>query len=200
MQLEFSWENKESTTNDWRNIKDPELREKMRNKAYYQSNKEKFKQKSRTYYKNNKEKHNERTRNWQKNNKLKIKEYKKDYYQRNKTKLLQNENNRFKTDIQFKLGKTLRSRLNKVLKRNLKSGSAVKDLGCTVDELKIYLESKFQKGMSWDNWTTDGWHIDHIRPLSSFDLTIKEQLLQAVHYTNLQPLWAKDNFSKKDKY
>jgi hypothetical protein len=48
--------------------------------------------------------------------------------------------------------------------------------------------------MTWDNWTTDGWHIDHIKPLaSSFDLTDRKQFLEACHYTNLQPLWAKDN-------
>jgi hypothetical protein len=53
--------------------------------------------------------------------------------------------------------------------------------------------------MSWDNWTTDGWHIDHIKPLASFDLTDRQQLLLACHYTNLQPLWAIDNLSKGDR-
>jgi desulfoferrodoxin (superoxide reductase-like protein) len=53
--------------------------------------------------------------------------------------------------------------------------------------------------MTWDNWTTDGWHIDHIKPLASFDLTDRKQLLEACHYTNLQPLWAKDNLIKSDK-
>ena len=85
------------------------------------------------------------------------------------------------------------------LKGNYKNGSAVKDLGCSIDELKTYLESKFQLGMTWDNWSKDGWHIDHIKPLSSFDLTDKKQLLEACHYTNLQPLWATDNLSKGDK-
>jgi len=53
--------------------------------------------------------------------------------------------------------------------------------------------------MTWDNWTLDGWHIDHIKPLASFDLTDRKQLLEACHYTNLQPLWAKDNLTKNDK-
>jgi len=61
------------------------------------------------------------------------------------------------------------------------------------------LESKFQPDMNWDNWASDGWHIDHIKPLASFDLTDREQLLIACHYTNLQPLWAKDNIAKSDK-
>ena len=108
-------------------------------------------------------------------------------------------NNRRKTDIQFKLQAILRSRLYSAVKDNRKKGSAVKDLGCTIEQLKQHLESKFQPGMSWDNHTLDGWHIDHIKPLSSFDLSDRKQLLEACHYTNLQPLWAKDNLTKSDK-
>ena len=78
----------------------------------------------------------------------------------------------------------LRRRLHDALKNNQKRGSAVKDLGCSVQELKKYLESKFQEGMSWDNWNYKGWHIDHIKPLASFNLTDRNQLLQACHYTN----------------
>ncbi len=93
----------------------------------------------------------------------------------------------------------LRRRLLQALKKNQKSGSAVSDLGCSIDELKVHLESKFQEGMSWDNYGKFGWHIDHIIPLSSFDLTDREQFLKACHYTNLQPLWAIDNLRKSDK-
>lgn len=84
------------------------------------------------------------------------------------------------------------------IKVNAKSGSAVRDLGCSVDFLKTYLESLFQSGMSWDNWTLNGWHIDHISPLSSFNLSNRDELLKACHYTNLQPLWAKDNLAKSN--
>ena len=72
-------------------------------------------------------------------------------------------------------------------------------MGCTISELKSYLESKFQPEMTWDNWALDGWHIDHIKPLVSFDLTDRNQLLESCHYTNLQPLWATDNLIKSDK-
>ena len=106
---------------------------------------------------------------------------------------------RRKIDIQFKLSLTLRARLNKAVRGNYKTGSAIRDLGCSIDEFKVYLESKFLSGMSWDNWNCNGWHIDHIKPLASFDLTDRNQLLQACHYANLQPLWAKDNISKGDK-
>ena len=70
--------------------------------------------------------------------------------------------------------------------------------GCASwNELKIYLESKFSNGMTWENMGE--WHIDHIKPCYSFDLTDEKQQMECFHFTNLQPLWAKDNLSK-NKY
>lgn len=103
----------------------------------------------------------------------------------------------YKNDPQFTVKSRLRARLRKAIKTNAKAGSAVQDLGCTVPELLKHLESQFTEGMSWDNWGE--WHIDHIKPLCKFDLTNREQFVQAVHYTNLQPLWAVDNW-KKNRY
>jgi hypothetical protein len=118
-------------------------------------------------------------------------------YKRNYTKKY-NKTRRF-VDVEFKLRMGLRNRLNRAIKQKYKKGSAIQDLGCTIKELKIHLESQFQEGMTWDNWSVHGWHIDHIKPLSSFDLTNREEFLQACHYTNLQPLWAKDNLKKHKK-
>lgn len=108
---------------------------------------------------------------------------------------------RRKTDPQFKLAKNLRARLHAAIKNSQKRGSAVRDLGCTIEELKVYLESKFLPGMTWENWGKgpDKWNIDHIRPLASFDLEDRTQFLVANHYTNLQPLWAVDNLKKGDR-
>lgn len=106
---------------------------------------------------------------------------------------------RIQTDIDFKLKRNLRSRLNKTIRGDYKTGSAVRDLGCSIEEFKAYLESLFQPGMSWDNYGLKGWHIDHIIPLDSFDLTDPEQLKKACHYTNLQPLWAADNLKKSNR-
>ena len=208
----------DSTQKDWKDITDPKERQKSYNKLYYQSNKNKLIIKSNDYYQLNKEKKNAYSKEYRKLNKDKIKKRKKIYneawYKINKDKIKLREKiyrslnkdkknlyfkNKKKTDIQYKLSCNLRSRLNTAFNSNYKDGSAVRDLGCTIDELKTYLESKFQPGMTCDNWTTDGWHIDHIKPLSSFDLTDRKQLLEACHYTNLQPLWAKDNIIKSDK-
>ena len=54
--------------------------------------------------------------------------------------------------------------------------------------------------MSWDNWSIKGWHIDHIRPCSSFDLSDPTQQKECFHYTNLQPLWASENLKKNNKW
>lgn len=117
----------------------------------------------------------------------------------NKEKRRIYENNRLKTNPNAKLANRFRNLLNKLVK-NHKGNSAESLLKCTFDELRSHLESQFQTDMTWDNWGVSGWHIDHIRPLSSFDLTNEEELKIACHYTNLQPLWAKENMSKGDKW
>ena len=122
--------------------------------------------------------------------------YQKQPSNRNRSRARQRE--RESSDAQFKLRRRLRSRFTQAIKGSYKAGSAVHDLGCSIEFLKQYLESQFQDGMTWDNHGK--WHIDHIKPLSSFDLQDREDLLEACHYTNLQPLWAKDNLRKGDKY
>jgi hypothetical protein len=104
-----------------------------------------------------------------------------------------------RTNPQHKLRTLLRQRICNVMKRTnqVRAGSAVRDLGCSVEELKIYLESKFREGMTWENHGE--WHIDHIIPLNSFNLANRKEFLKACHYTNLQPLWAEENLKKSDK-
>jgi hypothetical protein len=71
-------------------------------------------------------------------------------------------------------------------------------VGCNIDILIKYIESLFLEDMSWDNYGK--WHIDHIRPCSSFDLSDNEQQKICFNYKNLQPLWAEDNLKKSDKW
>lgn len=99
-----------------------------------------------------------------------------------------------------KIAANLRSRLSKALSRKQKTVSMSEYLGCSLDELKLHIESKFQINMTWDNYALNGWHLDHIKPLDLFDLTDPNQIKEACHYTNLQPLWAKDNRSKGSNY
>lgn len=72
-------------------------------------------------------------------------------------------------------------------------------IGCPVAFLKSHLENQFLPGMSWENHSKLGWHIDHILPCKSFDLTDPDQQRACFHYSNLQPLWAEDNLRKSAK-
>ena len=123
----------------------------------------------------------------------------KQYRADNRDQIRARQRKYYTDNLQFKLGACLRSRLNSALKDGYKAGSAVRDLGCTIEEFKQHLENHFQDGMTWENWTLGGWHIDHVKPLSGFDLTDVSELQQACHWSNLQPMWARDNLSKGNK-
>jgi hypothetical protein len=69
-------------------------------------------------------------------------------------------------------------------------------LGCSCDEFLSYIENQFTEGMTWENYGKKGWHIDHIQPLCSFILTEPNEVRRATHYSNLRPMWAKDNIAK----
>lgn len=136
---------------------------------------------------------------WSIKNKKHRSEYRKEYAKANRERLSKNKTIKYNSDLSFKLKEVLRTRLSKAVRRDTKSGSAIKDLGCSISFFKKYLESKFEPGMTWGNYGPKGWHIDHVKPLDSFDLTNRNQLLEACHYTNLQPLWWRDNIKKRDK-
>ncbi len=118
------------------------------------------------------------------------------YYAANPRRAMERIAERCKRNPQYRLARLLRGRLHDALKGNFKTGSAVRDLGCSIPELQIHLEARFKPGMTWANHSREGWHIDHIKPLASFDLADRKQLLEAVHFSNLQPLWAAENLSK----
>lgn len=102
-------------------------------------------------------------------------------------------NTRYATDLNFRLTQLIRARIRLAIKKG-RPDSSIQALGCSIEQLKIHLESQFLPGMSWNNHGE--WHIDHIKGLASFDLTDPVQFSEACHYSNLQPLWAKDNLSK----
>lgn len=102
---------------------------------------------------------------------------------------------RIRIDPLYRLKIILRSRLCKFISSN-KTKSSIEGLGCSLHELKTYLESLFQPGMTWDNWSYSGWHIDHIVPLSQGQS--ESEIIRLQHYTNLRPMWASENISKSD--
>ena len=168
-------------------------------RTYRREHQEEVKEYQRNYRENNKEASAEYHREYHLANSEKHAEYQANYRKANRDKARAYVRNRLDTDVQYRLSMGIRSRMRQAIKNGYKSGSAVNDLGCSINELKVHLESLFETGMTWDNWALGGWHIDHIKPLASFDLTDRAQFLEACHYTNLQPLWAKDNLSKGTK-
>jgi hypothetical protein len=179
----------------------------LANKAVYrQENKNLLLEKSRARrkdtVKNNKDKESNkryRIRNrLMLNEKAKIKN--KELYYDNKDKILQRhkdyKRNKYNTDPNFRLINNIRSRIHNTIDRKYKHHKSYDLLGCTVYELKTYLTKKFTKGMTWENRGLFGWHIDHIKPCASFDLTKESEQKKCFHYTNLQPLWWWKNLSK----
>jgi len=148
-----------------------------------------------TYYDENKEKAIERAKEYYRNNKQKRKEQGRDWSKRNKEKTNERVKKRRKESPTFKLSINLRTRICHAIKKakGTKSGSSEELLGASIIEVRAHLESLFTEGMSWENHTTDGWHIDHIIPCASFNLTDPEEQKKCFNYSNLRPMWASEN-------
>lgn len=102
-------------------------------------------------------------------------------------------------DLNYRLTHNLRERVRQSLKKGIKkSASTLALVGCSIDKLRERLAAQFQFGMTLENYGK--WHVDHIRPCKSFDLSDPKQQRKCFHYTNLQPLWAKKNLSKGAKW
>lgn len=183
--------------------KEHKEQKKISSKKHYLQNKEKIINRAKIYYSDHKKEKKEYIKKYQEEHKDELKIYKKKYQEEHKKQNNKHANERRKTDINFKISGNLRSRVRLVLKGNTKSASTIKLLGCPVEFLIAYLQSKFTKGMTWENhgrgWGDKGlkeWHIDHIKPCSKFDLSKESEQRKCFHYSNLQPLWALDNLSK----
>lgn len=168
-------------------------------KEYIEKNKENKKLYYFGYYKLNKDRLLKTQKLYLKNNADKRKKYIKNYRTKNKDKILEQgriyKTKRRTVDDLYKMIDLLRSRLRYFLK-SAKPGKTIEHLGCDIDIFKKHLESKFQNGMSFDNYGM--WHIDHIVPLSS--AKTKEDLLKLYYYKNTQPLWAIDNLKKGSRF
>jgi hypothetical protein len=163
-------------------------------------------ERARQDYQKNREKVLKRCRNYEIENAEKIAERKSRYYQRNKERInkRQRKYEKFKyySDPVYRLAVKTRGRIREYIKKLKvpKNDRSHKFLGCNYQFFRKYIESKFTEGMTWECFLLGKIHIDHIRPISSFNLLDENELKKAFHYTNCQPLWAKDNLKKKDKW
>ena len=198
-------------------------------KEYQKKNKDKIKEYYSEYKDNNKEYINNYHSNYRIVNKNKINEYQVNYFIENKEEIIEKRSeyqksyradnkdilrdnynsyrrNKKKTDILYKISESVRSMISTSLSSNgyRKKSRTFEILGCSFDEFKTYIESKFETWMNWDNKGlyngefNYGWDIDHIIPLSSANN--EEDLYKLNHYTNLQPLCSKVNrYIKRNK-
>lgn len=165
----------------------------------YASNSEKIKSKVNDHYQKNRIEKLNYQKDYYINNRSERIAYANTYRKTNWSEIYNKKVKKRKEDVNYKLSENLRNRLRDAISGRRKSGSAVRDLGCTISELKAWLEKQFQEGMSWDNYGFYGWHIDHVIPLSNFDLTSKTQVKKVCHWFNLRPLWAKQNISEGNR-
>ena len=167
---------------------------------YYLKNKEYIDIRNKEYYKNHISERKAYAKDWGIKNRIFRNKRNQEYYLKNKDKIKEYASKnrdrinmrrrlRLQSDIPYKLSCYLRIRMWQAIRGKTKVGSAAKDLGCSLKYFKHYISGKFITGMTWENYG-NAWHLDHIIPLSSFDLTNREEFLKAVHYTNIQPLWA----------
>lgn len=167
---------------------------KLRNKEYEKKYRLVNKDKQKQYYNNFKEK---AQMLYETNKELRQKKAL-EYYYKNKDKVRVRNKKRLKEDIIYKIECRLRWSLNSALKsRGIYRTKSFRELvGCTLKEFKEHIEQQWLSGMSWSNHSYRGWHLDHIKPISTFNLVDIEEQKKCFHYTNFRPLWYKDNLRR----
>jgi hypothetical protein len=151
-------------------------------KKYYLENRNSIIIRTNKYSKSDPIKTRERIRKYRARTKEKWKKWNREYMSKKK-----------KLDISFKIRCILSSRITNALKGKGKSQSTKRLLGCSLEEFKKYIESKFEDNMTWNNYGE--WELDHIRPCASFDLINPEEQSKCFHFTNIQPLWETTDIS-----
>ena len=183
----------------------PELLKNRKNR-YYENNKDSCILASKKWRENNKEKFIKKIKEYKENNLEKTKLYQKDYRIQNKENINNSRKERKKIDKLYGLSEIIRNTISSSLKNKgfSKKSKTYEILGCSFKEFQIYLETKFEAWMNWDNhgrYTgnyNETWHIDHIIPISSAET--EEELYKLNHYANFQPLCSKINqVDKRDK-
>lgn len=164
-------------------------------------NRDRYREYTKKSYQKNKEKYKLQARIYRKNNPDLVKEIERKSREKHKSKRLEFSinytRNRRKNDSIFKLRHSLSNNIYQSFKNRsfIKTEKTNEILGCSIEFFTEYIQSKFEKGMSLENYGE--WHLDHIIPLST--AKSKEDVYSLCHYTNYQPLWAKDNLKKSNK-
>lgn len=158
---------------------------------------------SRAYKARNREHISDYNKEYKSENKEYVKEYNHDYNLQNREAIQKRQTEyqreRKKTDFEFKLAHTLRTRLSSALKAvsATKCKKTLELLGCSLEFLKAWFKSQFASDMTFQNHGPV-WHIDHVKPCASFDLLDDDEQKKCFNWKNLQPLYGDENLSKND--
>jgi len=171
----------------WRDTPEAKVKAQLASKHHYDKNTEKRNKQQQENYILNREKYLA---------------YARSKYAENSEEINNQKRFKHRTTPEIRLRSSLIGRRNTILKKQgtTKAGSSLELLGCSIEEWMSHLESTWTEGMSWDNYTFDGWHVDHIRPCSSFDMIIPEEQFKCFHWSNTQALWGIDNIKKSNKW
>jgi hypothetical protein len=186
-------------------------------KKWQSNNKKRALENSARWRKNNAERNLENRRRWAQENKEREKERRIKWFNKNRDKINEirrrykkcekakakrlEESRKWLSTTRGRIENSLRSRLHSAINGQFtkKACRTSALIGCSTETLISRIESMFLPGMKWENYGKYGWHIDHIKPCSSFDLSDEQQQLECFNYKNLQPLWAEDNLRKSNK-
>jgi hypothetical protein len=189
------------------NTQELSKKEKKRiyDKRFREANREKIKEVNKRYDANNREQRREYARKYRLENADRLRQYQRQNNHKRKAyteKYKDISKERYRNIPTIKIACCLRARILDALRSTgiTKQNMTEELLGCTIQEARQYIEKQWQAGMSWENHSVNGWHIDHIKPCASFDLADPDQQKQCFHYTNLRPLWSKDNIAKNSFY
>ena len=173
-------------------------------KKYRDANREKIAARQKQYMKANRESLAVKQKHYRKANRKKISARQKQYVKANHEKLAaqhkEYQRNRRATDPVFRLTVNLRNRVRGAIANGTKSAATLTLLGCSAEYFRGHIEKQFTEDMTWENYGKGGWHIDHIRPCASFDLTDPEQQRICFSYINCQPMWETENIQKSDAW
>lgn len=165
------------------------------NKKYREENPEKAKASTRGWAERNAERKKATVKAWSERNRERQSALSKAWKAKNRARIRDNHNRRFSQNPILRVHKAIRERLRFSLLFDSGGLRTFELLGYSRDDLKVHLERQFLKGMSWDNYGE--WHVDHIVPLSTFPMSEIDEIRACWALSNLRPLWAKDNLSKR---
>lgn len=175
-------------------------------RQYYIENKERLAAYQKQYRNKNKETLQERSKNYYLNNMDRVKKRAKNFYAENKREIIDRQIKLAKikrrSNPQVWLAESMRAKINYLIKveKARSNNLGLKFLGCDLNTFKNHISKQFKDGMTWENHGFYGWHIDHKIPYCAFDLTKKSDREKCFHYSNLQPLWAKENLEKQGSW